>query len=673
MAHPLGVRDLYAIPYESVLEQFAVLNQATGLYALVAANHNECDLSTFCRNPLHPGPCKGWKHTLGVVAPGALHQIEKVRLEKVHAKRVATAHAKGEAVKHVAGLHPRELAHPLAAKKAGIKHAEKILGTHEVSAANKMAKAKLSKVEIGRFSKIKGAAVAQLAVSRGLTSDEKKYARFARVKIAEALAKDNEDGGDKHYRHALDVIAGALSMQYADQKLPKCKEGDADCDGIAWEALRMHAQDKLRGAFLYGGTDQLDQLDKDVAKLADNPGALKTYLASHGVDMKEAAQVSDTAFVERPQPTLPEAPDDEGKVAAGASFLQQVMKAMGTEVNAEQAKTSVEAMQDWPDDKFEQLGNSLASKIVNKVEKASGKHLDPLERMSVEMALSEEIAHALKGGKGGTPVLNATATDDLGHVLSEADKKMAGKLAPGAPVADVPPHIDMATKIALGKVSVGDKAAIEAYDSLTKDEFDALPDNIQAAVLNDLDTTAKFAVDPADSIAAMTVWHKLASPELKQALFDKTAAEQAVVDKALADLDANAELNAQLDVLDTKLVDSTPELNLSPAAQKAYDLAEGLEKTTATKKLAAYGKLNADDIGALPDSTKAEIVKDMKEAKAKFLDPKKQASAQAVIDQIEAAQGGGAGAGGPASAPLAQSTNELKAKQTAGYFASWTR
>lgn len=49
--------------------------------------HMGCDLAVFCRNPLHPGPCKGWKHTLKAVAPGLHDEVEKTRLDRVHARR----------------------------------------------------------------------------------------------------------------------------------------------------------------------------------------------------------------------------------------------------------------------------------------------------------------------------------------------------------------------------------------------------------------------------------------------------------------------------------------------------------------------------------------------------------------------------------------------------------
>lgn len=63
--------------------------------------HAGCHVSAFCRNPLHPGPCKGWKHHLGLVSPGALHALEKARYEKLEERRkskVAALLAQGKRV-----------------------------------------------------------------------------------------------------------------------------------------------------------------------------------------------------------------------------------------------------------------------------------------------------------------------------------------------------------------------------------------------------------------------------------------------------------------------------------------------------------------------------------------------------------------------------------------------
>ena len=50
--------------------------------------HDLCTL-TACRTPLHPGPCKGWKHTLHLTAPGVFHTLERERVAKANQRRVA--------------------------------------------------------------------------------------------------------------------------------------------------------------------------------------------------------------------------------------------------------------------------------------------------------------------------------------------------------------------------------------------------------------------------------------------------------------------------------------------------------------------------------------------------------------------------------------------------------
>jgi len=89
------------------------------VYGLVAAVHVWCDVDTFCRNPLHPGPCKGWKHTLKQVAPEIHRRIEETRLEQVRVRRekVATVPKVPKARSKAAGkaplvkLRPETIAH----------------------------------------------------------------------------------------------------------------------------------------------------------------------------------------------------------------------------------------------------------------------------------------------------------------------------------------------------------------------------------------------------------------------------------------------------------------------------------------------------------------------------------------------------------------------------------
>lgn len=84
----------------------------------MVAAHAGCHISAFCRNPLHPGPCKGWKHHLGLVSPGALHALEKVRHDQLESKRQAKVKALKEAGKAI----PKSLQTPIVYDPAKNKH-----------------------------------------------------------------------------------------------------------------------------------------------------------------------------------------------------------------------------------------------------------------------------------------------------------------------------------------------------------------------------------------------------------------------------------------------------------------------------------------------------------------------------------------------------------------------
>jgi hypothetical protein len=73
--------------------------------------HDTCSL-TACLNPLHPGPCKGWKGTLFKVSPGAWHSIEAAKVEKANAARIK----KIEALKAQGKPIPKKLLTPIVAK-----------------------------------------------------------------------------------------------------------------------------------------------------------------------------------------------------------------------------------------------------------------------------------------------------------------------------------------------------------------------------------------------------------------------------------------------------------------------------------------------------------------------------------------------------------------------------
>lgn len=73
--------------------------------------HDTCSL-TACLNPLHPGPCKGWKGTLHSVSPAAWHTLEAARVEKANHNRIK----KIEALKAQGKPIPHKLLQPILPK-----------------------------------------------------------------------------------------------------------------------------------------------------------------------------------------------------------------------------------------------------------------------------------------------------------------------------------------------------------------------------------------------------------------------------------------------------------------------------------------------------------------------------------------------------------------------------
>lgn len=261
---PFGLgAQLYG--FQAVPDTFAITSWGAldGVVDLDAAGaHEACWISSFCRAPLHPGPCKGWKKKLGTDAPGVLKAIEAARKEKLAAKRKATADAKGQAQKALTG---RQLASPLHAKKATIKAANQILGNDEAKAGGKAAKVILNKQEIKKYSKIKSAQMNALRAKHGLPEDTGLEDR-----IAEALAKDNTVGKDDNYRSTLAVAAQSLGAQLAQKA---CKKGDGDCDGKPYEWLRDTLETRALDALTNGDDSGLSKTldDYEAGKIGYKP------------------------------------------------------------------------------------------------------------------------------------------------------------------------------------------------------------------------------------------------------------------------------------------------------------------------------------------------------------------------------------------------------------------
>jgi hypothetical protein len=419
-------------------------------------DHQACELEVFCRNPLHPGPCKGWKKTLGHIAPGALTAIEKAQKEKTAARRAARAAAKSAAEKHVAGKSDL-LAHPLTAKKATVEHAETLLGNNPGKAQLKAHKTILNKQEIKKYSQLKAAQIAGIAGDKGLNSDPEKYKKYLEGAISTALAKDSQEGGTKNYNNLLSNLGEALASGMADRY---CGVGskDGDCDGLLYEGLHAHAAQMLTLSLRDGNPDRLNALESDLKGIGDDRPALQAYLKKKGVDLdhiKSTMYEPDVATQEavdklkeklappkEPAPSGPKAAFEKGektkmdklgqmmkdqdKANAGADAMSKLAEmTTGKKLTNKGQAMLVSNMAKHQAEgvgKYDEVIDIGVGKISAKNEKITGSPLDDAQQAE----LAKEIKGAINGTSDGkTPLMDQIQADWANAEAPQAPKPAA--------------------------------------------------------------------------------------------------------------------------------------------------------------------------------------------------------------------------------------------------------
>lgn len=440
-----------------------------------ALAHQDCSLSTFCRNPLHPGPCAGWKKKLGVDAPGALKAIESARHEKVAARRVARAEAHSAAEKQLGGMQQHS---PLRAKKAKHYHANVILGDAETKAAGKADKVILNKQEIKKYSKIKSAQMQGILTKHGLADDTGLEDR-----LAEAFARDNKNGNDEAFRGVIESSAASLAAKLA---VDHCHKGNhKECDDATIAALREEFTAGAAHALLTGNQDQLD---KDIADW--DAGKLK--LASKAEPKKAAPATPEPA--KAPEPAKPTAPESK-KAAATPAQQEHVHDGFGPDLKDALAGP---------------LDNEGSTYIANKITQAEWDSLTPEEKAKLSAAIDKalnnghpeaDLAHARLADLGAkaaapkkvaAPAKGPTDQQLVNVVKMHGSVKGAGKIAADALKAkgldldgNPKPTPDQAAANALTAVNdlfkgdslhhVQQYPKIGALYGLSKADYDAMP------------------------------------------------------------------------------------------------------------------------------------------------------------------------------------------------------
>lgn len=199
----------------------------------VLTAHMLCDLLTFCRNPLHPGPCKGWKHSLRAVAPGLHATMERVRLAKVDARRAAAG---------VESPRVRPLQHERAAAfwRKQASPAPLKAGEHRPLTAPDGTRAEIFHTAGGATVQVRdGAGVTRADLTRTFPTETQALAHLG--KVAGKLADEQARGGTGPGRaeggapvipaerqRRLDAVAARTKAAFDRKGQGKGRDGDGD-------------------------------------------------------------------------------------------------------------------------------------------------------------------------------------------------------------------------------------------------------------------------------------------------------------------------------------------------------------------------------------------------------------------------------------------------------------
>lgn len=449
----------------AIVDQVEMWGGVMPAFSSPASNmaHVECNLSVFCRNPLHPGPCKGWKGTLAKVAPGTLKLIEEERKKKLAAKKAAKLAAQAKASKIVdkakRGTEVDE--HPNAKKKLAKKATEQILGTDEAKIAEIEGKTKLTQKEMAWHANKKAAALLAANIAAGNLQSkaaQAKYRQTVRAEILAALKADNESGltgSDSEYQKVINGWSQALSNGHADQHVkPKNDAGDALHSAVA-DAFHAAVLEDVKNAKTGHQGVNMKKLTKALKEIPGEPGE-----PEHDAAVGEAVGHSVTPEELNGGPVLPPGAlgeEEANQLAAGAAQMLGVTSTSGQDdaanfqkVEGVKAKAMAEGFKD-------KQAAMVAKTAENQAALAAAQHADGLDGFSpqgkkkFEKLLAAEFVQMMETGEGSEPGSETLAdlimqkktgmiTADEFHEkvqkkLKIKSKKQTAVQAPSAPAA----------------------------------------------------------------------------------------------------------------------------------------------------------------------------------------------------------------------------------------------
>lgn len=479
---------LAAVPSDAeiVAEVYSLAASAglkTGTAAIQAAlyqdddAHDTCSL-TACLNPLHPGPCKGWKGTLFDAAPGAFHALEKAKADKANAtrvKKIQDLKAKGLPIPHKLLVEIKPKAHPhegQTAKKASG-------GAHEagkaVSEASGIHNSHPGKVTLGQAVKTVGP-----------------------VKLGPKGKKPS-------------VMSKGIAFVIAQEKVtPQYKlDKAAQITPEQWNTLNPPDKAIVRAELAKikkdGFGPQQKKADELLAKLVEKPEptAVEKAQASNADFQKQAAEAAKKAPLKlgdaTPKAAKPEAPSGAAPPAkmTGVNVGKLIHKNGGS-VDLVVGGKTVEVG-------FEGGGHEGKLTFVPALGTGGGSYNVTLKDGTVHhYGKGEPLTLGPKASKKIHDGLTAPAADNGGLKTEKAKAKLAEVLdkhkAPKETAAPkpVPEHLKHAVAMANGYApgATWSKNHLAAYEKLSAEEFHSLHPGTQEKIVAELKKGETKFLDP---------------------------------------------------------------------------------------------------------------------------------------------------------------------------------
>jgi len=302
--------------------------------------HEDCSL-TACLNPLHPGPCKGWKGTLHEVSPGAWHALEAARVEKANHKRLQ----KIEALKSAGKPIPHKLLTPIVAKTHPNAGKTAANATGEAHAAGE-AVSKAAGVHVNEPGKVTlGQAVKPIPLNTGEKGPKGKKPSVMSKGIAFVIAQDKVTP-----QYKLDKAAGITPEQ--------------------WAGLSVYDKTVIRGELAKVKKDGFGPQQKKATELLDKLTIEQPKAAEVKAELNAAQKAVSDAFGVHGHLKSP-----EKKLAALSALSGEEFKGLPDKTQ-EEAKAWLKQLHKYNPELRKEVGAAMAKFTIGNAQAAWQKEAD---------------------------------------------------------------------------------------------------------------------------------------------------------------------------------------------------------------------------------------------------------------------------------------------------------